>query len=388
MRIAILGAGLQGSACAYDLLRQEDVEGVTLADLYPERTPGFLAPDPRLSRVTTDFSDEEAVLAVLAGHDVALSAAPYYLNLDLARLALRAGCHFSDLGGNTKILRAQLRLDEEARAAGLSLVPDMGLAPGLVNVLAAEAIRRLDVARSILLYVGGLPQNPRPPLNYQVAYSLEGALDYYTTPSWILSDGKLKQVEAMSGLEELEFEGLGRLEAFHTGGGASLQPWEFEGDVERLEYKTLRYPGHAAIMRAIRDLGLLSEVPLQVDDTEVIPRRLFIACVTPELTRPQEPDLVVLRVVAEGERGGEPTRLTWDLLERRNPQTGISAMERTTGFSLAIVGLFLGRGVIAHAGVAPAFRSVPYAPYLEELAKRDIVIRLAEEGGGQACGED
>ncbi|MFQ5692829.1 MAG: saccharopine dehydrogenase family protein [Nitrospinota bacterium] len=380
MRIVVLGAGLQGSASVYDLLRQEDVEGVTLADLQPEQSPSFLAPDPRLTKVKTDFSDEGAVLDLLEGHDVALSAAPYYFNAALARLALRAGCHYSDLGGNTPILREQLGRDAEARAAGLVFAPDMGLAPGLVNVLAAEAIRRFDTPRTVKLYVGGLPQHPRPPLNYQVVYSLEGTLDYYTTPSWVLRDGRTVQVEALSELEELEFEGLGRLEAFHTAGGASLMPWEFEGAVGRLEYKTLRYPGHATIMRAIRDLGLLSEEPVRVNGSEVIPRRVFISCVTPQLTRPEEPDLVVLRVAAEGDRDGTPTRLVWELVDREDPNTGISAMARTTGFSLAIMGLFLGRGVIAGPGVSPAYRSVPYAAYLEELERRGIVIQRTEEG--------
>ncbi|MFQ5678352.1 MAG: saccharopine dehydrogenase C-terminal domain-containing protein [Gemmatimonadota bacterium] len=388
MRIAVLGAGLQGSACAYDLLRQENVEDVTLADLNPERTPDFLTAEPtpthpggssRLALVRLDFSDEEAVLEVLRGHDVVLSAAPYRFNAALARFALRAGCHFSDLGGNTGILREQLELDAEARAAGVSLVPDMGLAPGLVNVLAAEGVRRLDVARSVQMYVGGLPQRPRPPLNYQVVYSLEGALDYYTTPSWVLREGRRIEVEALSGVEELEFDELGKLEAFHTAGGASLLPWEFEGQVERLEYKTLRYPGHAEIMRAIRDLGLLSETPVAIDGDEVVPRRVFISCVTPHLTRPEEPDLVVLRVVAEGERGADPARFVWELLDRRDPETGISAMERTTGFSLAIMGLFLGRAVVERPGVNPAYRVVPYGPYVEELRTRGIAVRESGE---------
>ncbi len=379
MKIIVLGAGLQGSACAYDLLRREDVEGITLGDLEPEATPPFLESEPRLLRTPLDFSDQDAVRRTMAGHDVVLSAAPYYFNAALARLAIEAGCHFSDLGGNTELLRRQIELDGRAGEAGVSVVPDMGLAPGLVDVLAFEGVRRLDAARRVRMYVGGLPQNPRPPLDYQVVYSLEGALDYYTTPSWVVRDGRAVEVEALSEVEELEFEGLGRLEAFHTAGGASLLPWELEGQVERLEYKTLRYPGHAATMRAVRDLGLLSKEPVTVDSTRVVPRRLFIACVTPRLTHPDDPDLVVLRVIVEGERRGEPTRLVWELLDREDPETGISAMERVTGFSLAITGLFLGRGVIPEPGVAPAYRAIPYDLYLEELKERGIRVRLVEK---------
>lgn len=383
MKILVLGAGLQGSACAYDLLRQEEVDRVTLADLHPEETPPFLGRDPGLERVRLDFSDEGAVRRAMAGHDVVLSAAPYYFNAALARLAVQAGCHFSDLGGNTDILLQELELDEEARRGGLAGAPDMGLAPGLVNVLAAEGIRRLSSVDSVRMYVGGLPQNPKPPLNYQVVYSLEGTLDYYTTPSRVVREGSLVQVDALSEVEELEFEEPGRLEAFHTAGGASLLPWEFQGKVRRLEYKTLRYPGHAAIMRAVRELGLLSTEPVRVDSQEVVPRKLFIACATPHLNHPGEPDLVALRVMVEGEEEGEPVCLVWELHDRSDPETGISAMERATGFSLSIAGLFLGRGFIP-AGVRPAYRALPYAPYLEELERRGIAVRLEEERTGRA----
>ena len=378
MRILVLGAGLQGTACAFDLLRQEDVAAVVLADLQPAGVGTLLGTAERLERRRLDFTDEAAVRAAMEGMDDVLSAAPYYLNLDLARLAAETGTHFADLGGNTEILRQQLALSEVAEASGATLVPDTGLAPGLVDILAAEGARRLDPARSIRMYVGGLPRDPEPPLNYQVVYSLEGALDYYTTPSWVLEDGRRTRVDALSDLEELEFDAVGTLEAFHTGGGASLLPWALEGRVEELYYKTMRYPGHAAIMRPIRELGLLSKDPVEVKGLEVSPRDVFLACVGPRLYRPDAPDFVALRVVAEGRRDGEPVRLTWDLLDRRDPETGLSAMERTTGFSLSITGLFLGRGVIEKRGAFPAFEAVPYGPYLEALAERGVRIDLSE----------
>ncbi|MGH7542216.1 MAG: saccharopine dehydrogenase family protein [Gemmatimonadota bacterium] len=377
MRFLVLGAGRQGSACAFDLLRQPDVDRVTLADLDPGRAE-YLPEDDRLATARADFGDGRRTRELMAEHDVVLSAAPYYLNGDLARIAVETGRHFGDLGGNSEIVRAQLALGEAATAAGCTIVPDIGLAPGMVNVLAAEGIRRLDRTRSLRMYVGGLPQNPLPPLNYQVVYSLEGVLDYYTTPSCILRHGSLAVVEALSDVESLELEGVGRLEAFHTAGGASLQPWELEGQVEELSYKTLRYPGHASIMRAVRDLGLLSESPVEVGGAEVVPREVFLACVGPLLTHPEEPDVVALRVVAEGEREGRGVTLAWDLLDYADPETGISAMERTTGFSLAIVGLLLGRGVIAKRGADPAYRFVPYEPYVAALAERGIEIRYRE----------
>jgi lysine 6-dehydrogenase len=378
MRFLVLGAGLQGSASAYDLLRDPDVERVTLADLDPGRAAGYLPDDPRLERVQADFEDATMVHELMGMHEIALSAAPYYLNADLARIAIQAGCHFADLGGNARIVREQIAMADPAREARCMIIPDVGLAPGMVNVLAAEGIRRLDTARSVQMYVGGLPQNPVPPLNYQVVYSLEGVLDYYTTTSRVLREGALTEVEALSEVEEVTFHGLGTLEAFHTAGGASLQPWEFEGEIPELFYKTLRYPGHASVIRAVRELGLLSKDPVHVKSRDVSPRDVFIACVTPLLTHPEEPDLVALRVVAEGESGGRDSTLVWDVVDYADPRTRISAMERTTGFTLAIVGLFLGRGVIEQRGAAPSYQVIPYEPYIEELAKRGIQVRFHE----------
>ncbi|MFQ5747510.1 MAG: saccharopine dehydrogenase family protein [Gemmatimonadota bacterium] len=378
MKFLVLGGGLQGSACAYDLLTQDDVERVTLADARPDAGAPFLRDYERLLRETLDFADEAAVADRMAAHDVVLSAAPYFLNGTLARLALEAGCDYSDLGGNTEIVFAQMEMDEEAKKAGCTLIPDVGLAPGLVNVLAAEGIRRLDEAETVRMYVGGLPQNPVPPLGYQIVYSLRGALDYYTTPSWIMRDGAPTQIEALSEVEEIEFPELGTLEAFHTGGGASTMPWRYEGRVSRLEYKTLRYPGHAHIMRSIRELGLLSDEPIQAAGKTVVPRDVFIAAVTPHLTRPGEPDLVALRVTAEGTRDGEHLALTWDLLDRENEATGITAMERTTGFTLSIVGLLMGRDVIDAAGVMPADEGIAAEPFLAALAERGVNVRYSE----------
>jgi lysine 6-dehydrogenase len=378
MRILVLGAGLQGSACAYDLLRQEDVESVTLADIDPDRAAAFLGEDDRLRKVRADFADGAEVDALMAAHDIALSAAPYYFNGPLAAAAVRGGCHFSDLGGNTGIVREQIALDAEAKAASVVIAPDVGLAPGMINIIAAEGIRRLDEPETIRMYVGGLPQNPIPPLNYQVVYSLEGVLDYYTTPSWILRDGMPREIEPLSEIETLEFEGIGELEAFHTAGGASLQPWDFADEVRNLQYKTLRYPGHARIMDALRALGLWDLEPIDVKGAQVVPRDAFIARVRPLLTKDDEPDMVVLRVVAEGRHEGEPTAIRWDVVDYADTAVGISAMERTTGFTLAIVGLFFGRGVITARGAAPAYRVVPYEPYVEELEKRGIRVRLSE----------
>src|SRR5919112_3963261 len=331
MNLLVLGAGLQGCACTYDLLQNPAISQVTLADVRPVKLPKFLAGDwkGRLRTIQLDVTDMPAVSAAFKGQAAVMSAIPYYYNGPMAKAAVEAGCHFSDLGGNTDIVLEQKKLHAEALAKGLSVIPDCGLAPGMVNILAAEGIRRLDRADKVKIFVGGLPQAPEPPLNYQIVYSLEGALDYYTTPSWVLRGGKPVQVDALSEVEPVEFPSpVGTLEAFHTGGGISTMPFACEGKVDVMEYKTLRYPGHAAIMRPIRELGLLDLKPLEVKGQTVVPRDVFIAAVSPKLHKPQGRDLVALQVQVSGLKDGARRQVAFRLIDYYDVEHGISAMMR------------------------------------------------------------
>jgi lysine 6-dehydrogenase len=377
MQMLVLGAGLQGSSAAHNLLQHDAVERVTLADLNPNRLPVFLQPylGKRLRTVPLDASDFASVVDLMKGHDAALCALPYYFNEPMTRAAIDGGCHFADLGGNTEIVFQQKKLHGSASAKGVSVIPDCGLAPGMVNILAAEGIRRLERAISVRIYVGGLPQHPEPPLNYQIVYSLEGALDYYTTPSWILRGGKAVQVDALSELEPQEFPApVGTLEAFHTGGGISTMPFAFEGRIDSMEYKTLRYPGHVAIMRPIRELGLISNAPIPVKGQQVVPRDVFIAAVQPKLYKPEGRDLVALRVVVTGEKSGRPATVTFELLDYYDPALGISAMMRATGYSLSLTAVMQADGTITEKGVRTPDEAVPFRAYVDGLARFGVTI--------------
>lgn len=379
MKMLVLGAGLQGCACAYDLLQNPRVSQVALADLRPDHLPPFLTErgdwGGRLKTVRLDVTDPVAVQETLRGHTSVMSAIPYYYNGPMARAAIEAGCHFSDLGGNTEIVFEQKKLHEQALARGVSVIPDCGLAPGMVNILAAEGIRRLDRAEQVKVFVGGLPQHPEPPLNYQIVYSLEGALDYYTTPSWVLRRGKPIQVDALSEVESVDFpQPVGTLEAFHTGGGISTLPFAYEGKVDVMEYKTLRYPGHAAVMRPIRELGLLETTPVQVKGKPVVPRDVFIAAVQPKLHKPQGQDLVALQVSVTGMKGGEPARVLFRLIDWYDADHGISAMMRSTGYSLSITGQMQADGRVTLKGVHTPDEAIPFAAYVDELGRRGVRI--------------
>ncbi len=375
MRMLVLGAGLQGSACAFDLLGLPEVERVTLADLNPSRLPAFLKKraGKRLAVARVDVKQAVRLRALMRGHDAVMNASPYFFNFAVSKAAVAAGLHCSDLGGNTEIVQQQKTLDAAARKKRVSIIPDCGLAPGMVNIIAAEGIRRVGDADTVKIFVGGLPQHPQPPLNYQIVYSLEGALDYYTTPSWVLRDGKPARVDALSELESVTFPApVGTLEAFHTGGGISTMPWAYAGKVRTMEYKTLRYPGHVAIMHPVRELGLLSMKPVMVKGTKVVPRDAFIATVTPELTKPNAPDLVALRIEVTGR---DKRRVAWQLLDYADEKAGVSAMMRTTGYSLAITGLMQVDGRITAVGAHTPDEAVPFQAYVDELKKRGVEIR-------------
>jgi lysine 6-dehydrogenase len=377
----VIGSGKQGSATALDLLLHTDAS-VTIVDRTFDHLAGFLdayRSGGRLELRKLDLRDQAAVRRAMEGRSAILSAAPYYFNVDLARLAIEAGAHFADLGGNTELVFRQKELHQAAEARGVSVVPDCGLAPGMVNILAAEGIRRLDAAESVRIYVGGLPQRPEPPLNYMVVYSLEGALDYYTTKSWILRGGRRTEVEALSEVERVDFpEPIGTLEAFHTAGGISTMPFCYEGRIATMEYKTLRYPGHADIMRPIKDLGLLGTEPVTLPDGgSVRPRDAFIAAVSPRLSRPDGRDLVALRVEVRGRKDGRASGTRWQLVDRYDEERGVTAMMRTTGYSLSVTGIMQVDGRIERKGVLVPDECVPAEHYVRELARRGVVI---EEG--------
>jgi lysine 6-dehydrogenase len=377
MRMLVLGAGLQGSACAYDLLQNPNVTEVRLADLNVSHLPDFLSEysGKRLIPTPLDVRDHDAVLAVMRESRATMSAIPYYFNLGLARLAVQAGTNFCDLGGNTEIVFQQKELDAEAREAKVTIVPDCGLAPGMVNILAQYGIQQLDDVQSVKIFVGGLPQQPEGPLGYQIVYSLEGVLDYYTTLSWIVRNGKREQVKALSEREPVIFpKPVGELEAFHTAGGLSTMAWRYEGKIPSMEYKTLRYPGHAHIMEAIRELGLLDLAPIDVKGMKVVPRDVTVATMGPRLTKPKGRDLVALRVEVQGKKGGAPKKLGWELLDYYDEARGISAMMRTTGYSLSITGQMQANGEL-ETGVHTPDECMPAQKYIGELAKRGVMIK-------------
>lgn len=377
---AVLGAGRQGTAAAYDMARWGDARRVILADQdatvarqAADRVNSLL--DRTVAEPTVvDVTDLPAVAQLLTGVDAFLSAVPYYYNLDLTRVAIGAGAHMCDLGGNTDIVRQQHALHDEARAAGISILPDCGQVPGMGSILIPYTMGLLDEAVDVYMWDGGIPQDPRPPFNYLLTFHIAGLTNEYAEPAIFLRDGEITEVEPMTELETVSFPGpIGTLEAFVTGGGTSTMPWTFEGKVRTLQNLTLRYPGHFDQLRAYYDLGLWDLTPVQVGDVEVVPRDLFHVLFEPKVVFPEDKDLVIVRVKALGKQEGQEAQALVELIDYYDQETGFTAMERTTGWSAAIVAEMMAHGETPRgAGGLETF--VPAGRFVEELRRRGFNI--------------
>jgi lysine 6-dehydrogenase len=326
-----------------------------------------------------DVTEQDALVSILKGRDAFLSAVPYYYNLGITQASVQAGASMCDLGGNTDLVREQLDIDARAKAAGISIIPDCGQVPGMGTTLMVYAMGLLDEAEEVFMWDGGLPQKPRPPFDYLLTFNIAGLTNEYAEPPIFLRDGKPTLVPTMDELEEIEFpDPVGRLEAFTTGGGVSTMPWTFEGKLKTLQNKTVRYPGHFSQLRAFYDLGLWSTEPLSVGDQAVVPRDLFHALFEPLVAHPDDKDVVVIRIRALGRKDGQPAEAILELVDFYDEETGFTAMERTTGWDAAIVAGMMARGQTPR-GAVPVELAVPAGLFVQELAKRGIVVQTRVE---------
>jgi lysine 6-dehydrogenase len=377
MRVLVIGAGWMGRAAAYDLAHRSQAAEVGLA----EREPSTLqsAIDwiglPKVKGYRLDAADLPAAEKLMARFDAALSAVPYSLNAGLARAAVAARCHFCDLGGNNDVVEEELALDAQAREAGVTIIPDCGLAPGMVTILAAHGVRQFDRAEAVQMRVGGLPLHPKPPLNYKLVFSPYGLINEYVEPAVVLEHGEIRTVPSLTGIEQLEFPlPFGKLEAFYTSGGTSTLPKTLAGKVRDLDYKTIRYPGHCERFKVLIDLGLADQQPRRVGEVEVSPRDVLATLLRERLVDDDDEDVVLVRVTVTGERGGQRQRLTYELIAHAEPSRGLTAMMRTTAFPAAVIAGMLADGTIAERGALPQEVSVPAEKFFQRLEQRSIAF--------------
>jgi lysine 6-dehydrogenase len=376
MKVLVLGAGRMGLGAAFDLAHNSpQVESVTVADFDLKKAEEVAEKvnSAKVSSQQIDVSNIADVVELMKAHDSAISCVNYWYNVELSKAAIATDTNFCDLGGNNYIVDEQLALDEEAQSAGISIIPDCGLAPGMVSVLAMHGVQKFDEIEEIHIRVGGLPQNPQPPLNYQLVFSVEGLINEYIEVARVIRDGKITEVESMTEIESLAFDGFPPLEAFQTSGGTSTLPDTFLGKIKELDYKTIRYDGHCEKFKTMIDLGLCSSEELLVDYARITPRRVFGELLTRHLPA-DEPDYVLVRLEFVGNSNGETKKLRYDIVDRQDEATGLSAMMRTTAFPASIIAQMMANGEVLMRGATPQEKAIDAEKFVAELARRNIVI--------------
>jgi lysine 6-dehydrogenase len=398
MKLLVIGSGMMGSAAAYDMARNPEVQQVTIAD---KDVNAARAVATRINQrlgvekaraVRFDAGNAKSATKLMRSHDAALSAVPYFFNFGLAKAAVEAQCHFADLGGNNTVVRRELALADKAEKRGVALAPDCGLSPGMASILGGDLVRRLGGrADALKLYVGGLPERPMPPFHYQLVFSVEGLINEYVEPARILRRGKLTNIEPLTEAEDFHIEGFPPLVAFHTSGGTSTMPETFEGAVAECFEKTLRYPGHYDLLCELKELGMFSSEKMKFGKVEISPRTVMSKIFEGKFAG-KAPDVCILRVEAHeatrepGVRGllGDHAQgriASYTMIDRYDPETGMSAMMRTTALPASIVLQMLASGAITKRGAVLQERDVPADLFLKEMAERGIKIDFNMNAG-------
>ncbi|MCL1703412.1 saccharopine dehydrogenase C-terminal domain-containing protein [Lysinibacillus sp. Bpr_S20] len=378
MKVVVLGAGLMGKEVARDLIKNSKVERVFLGDIDVRLAQNFVDSlnTDKIEVVELHAERDDSLMEVISKGDVVVNALFYSFNERVARAAIAAGVHSVDLGGHIGgVTEKILDLDEEAKAKGVTIIPDLGVAPGMVNILAGYGASKLDEVESIKLFVGGIPTEPKPPLQYTRVFSLDGVFDHYTEPSKMIQKGKLQEVPSLSGVEPIYFKDFGVLEAFYTSGGISTLYKTFP-NVQTLEYKTIRYKGHAEKFKLLADLGFLDAGnKVEIENQEVPVRPVVREALKKKLDLGTKPDAVLLRVIVAGEKAQQQVTYEYEMVVRKDMTINETAMARATANTISVVAQMIGENKITERGVFAPESIVPGDTYIEEMARRGVVIK-------------
>lgn len=354
MRYCVLGAGLMGGAIVHDLLLQNDTKSVVLVDNNVETLRATsLQDDLRLRTQNLDITQEKDRLEnILRDVDAAIGAIHYKFNLFLTEIAIKTKTHFCDLGGNSSIVDEQLKLDKEAKKANVSIIPDCGLAPGMVSILVKWGIEKFSWVDTVKIRVGGLPRNPKNELMYERLFSVDGLINEYIEPVRVLRNGEIKMIEPLTEIEDIEFpnvetHGHASLEAFTTSGGVSTLIDTYKGRLKNLDYKTIRYKGHLDKLKKIGKENFkegFSKLPICKDDVTLV------------------------KIIFEG--GGKKQELS--IVDYA--KDSFTSMMRMTAFPISIISQMQARGQVMLKGVQPQEKCVPVDLFIEELGKREIRV--------------
>ena len=378
MKVLILGCGNIGSVAAEDLAKSISSIQVVVADKNETRAKEVAERigGSNVSWIQLDATNPSKLANALKDFDLVMGFLPGKLGYRLAGACIDAG---KDLVDVSYMSENPLALTDNAIKANVTIAPDCGLAPGISNILVGHAAAELDKVQAVHIMVGGLPEKPVPPLDYVITWSPENLIDEYMRKARIVKEGKIIEVEALSGLEEIEFPEFGKLEAFYTDGLRTLP--QTITDAYDMWEKTLRYPGHAEKIKLLKTLGFFEEEQIDVEGVSVSPRKLTVKLFEQKLRKPEIKDIVALKVEVAGVKNGRQTRYVYHLLDHYDEKRGITAMARTTAYSASIIAQLMLKKALKEKGVVPTEKigknNALFQLFLDELKKRGI--RIAEE---------
>lgn len=381
MKVLILGAGMMSRAIAYDLSVFSNFKKISISDKDENilnSAKNFLK-NKKINYEILDVYDKEDVRDIFKKYDLVISAIPYKYNYFLTKIAIETNTNFIDLGGNNDIVEKQLKLSKDAEKKGVTIIPDCGLAPGLVSIITRDIVDYLDEIEYVKIRVGGIPLKPVPPFNYQLVFSANGLINEYVEDSLVLDNKKIISKRSLTDLEEILFpHPFGTMESFLTSGGCSTLPYTFRYIIRYLDYKTIRYPGHRDLIKPIIDLGLGSEKEIKIDDKTVIPRKILIKLLKEKIPSKGK-DAVLLKVISEGKKSNNEIKLTYQMIDYFDEKNSVSAMMRTTGYPVSIIAQMINRNIITKKGVFTCENIIPPDYFFKELEFRDIFINKKVE---------
>jgi saccharopine dehydrogenase-like NADP-dependent oxidoreductase len=374
----VLGAGKMGVALARDLLESSPDNIVTLVDINPLQLEkaGRLVASPRLEFRQADMEIEEQREILFKNKDIVLNALLHRHSLPALETAVRGAAHFVDLAGEAPL--ARMSFDQVARDNGVTVLSGMGLSPGITNVLVGRAVHLLEETDRVLIYCGGNPVRPRPPLDYRIVYAIDSLINFYQRPALIIRQGQVEEVGPLTGLEPIGFPpGFPEMECFFTDGLSSLlhtMKGKIHGD---LYEKTVRHRGHAQGIRTLRECGFFSIDPVRVGDQNVIPRQVSEALLEERMKLGDEKDVTLLRIVISGKKSGVPQTHTFEMIDISDSEKIFSSMARTTSYPASIAAQMIVSGQVSARGVVfpeGVFDRDLFPVFVEGLRKRGVVI--------------
>lgn len=343
-QVFVIGAGMVGSAMALDLAQNHRVSLCDISSLSLDRTKNR---DTSIEITKLDVRDSDALKKWLAPADLVLCAVPGYMGWNTLKIVIEAGKNAVDI---SFMPEDALSLSTLAEEKDITVVVDSGVAPGIPNFLIGHHDKMM-VLDSFEYKVGGLPLKPQPPFNYKAPFSPLDVIEEYTRPARMLVDGELITKPALSDLELISIPPVGELEAFNTDGLRSLLTTM--SHIPNMKEKTLRYPGHAKLMKVFNDSGFFSHEKIKFHENEIAPLELTSRLLFKEWKLGQEePEFTIMEITFRGKQGNTKLEINYLLYDEYNLETKTSSMARTTGYTATAVvnlllnGSFLDKGLI------------------------------------------